>query len=112
MKYGDEEGISEKELTSYRDYVFQYEMKPIEGAEFEIRAAEDIYSPEGGANAEKLYEKGGLVTTLSTDTAGKTWTGQKDKEGTDIPEGLPLGKYTVTRLLQGPAHSVRPAWLC
>ena len=101
VKTEDEEGISEKELTSYRDYVFQYEMKPIEGAEFEIRAAEDIYSPEGGANAEKLYEKGGLVTTLSTDTAGKTWTGQKDKEGTDIPEGLPLGKYTVTQTAAG-----------
>ena len=102
----EEEGITGKELASYRDYVFNYEMRPIEGAEFEIRAAEDIYSPEGGANAEKLYEKGELVTTLSTDAAGKTWTGQKDKEGTDIPEGLPLGKYTVTQITAGEGFSL------
>ena len=101
VKTEDEEGMTEKELTSYRDYVFKYERKPIEGAKFEIRAAEDIYSPEGGANAEKLYEKGELVTTLFTDADGKTWTGREDKEGTDIPEGLPLGKYTVTQIEAG-----------
>ncbi len=97
----DEEGMTEVELSEYRDYVFNYEMRPIEGAQFEIRAAEDIYSPEGGANAEFLYSAGDLVVTLTTDVEGKTWTGQEDWEGTDIAEGLPLGKYTVTQVKAG-----------
>ena len=54
------------------------------GAEFEIRAAADIYTQEG-ANKEKLYEAGELLMTLVTDAKGQTWTGQKDLEGTDIP---------------------------
>ena len=70
----------------------------IEGAQFEIRAAEDIYSPEGGANAELLYSAGDLAATLTTDAEGKTWTGQEDWEGTDTAKGLPLGKYTVCLL--------------
>lgn len=97
----DEQGITEAELSEYKDYVFTYEMRPIEGAQFEIRAAEDIYSPEGGANAELLYSAGELVVTLTTDADGQTWTGQEDWEGTDIAKGLPLGKYTVTQTVAG-----------
>lgn len=70
------------------------------GAEFEIRAAADIYTQEG-ANKEKLYEAGELLMTLVTDAKGQTWTGQKDLEGTDIPWGLPLGSYTVTQVKAG-----------
>ena len=76
-------------------------MQPIEGAEFEIRAAEDIYSPEGRANAELLYSAGELVVTLTTDADGQTWTGQEDWEGTNVAKGLPLGKYTVTQTVAG-----------
>ena len=97
----DEQGMTEAELSEYKDYVFTYEMRPIEGAQFEIRAAEDIYSPEGGANAELLYSAGELVVTLTTDADGQTWTGQEDWEGTDIAKGLPLGKYTVTQTVAG-----------
>ena len=97
----DEQGMTEAELSEYKDYVFTYEMRPIEGAQFEIRAAEDIYSPEGGANAEILYSAGELVVTLTTDVDGQTWTGQEDWEGTDIAKGLPLGKYTVTQTVAG-----------
>ncbi len=97
----DDNGMTETELSEYKDYVFTYEMRPIEGAEFEIRAAEDIYSPEGGANAELLYSAGELVATLTTDAEGQTWTGQEDWEGTDIAKGLPLGKYTVTQTVAG-----------
>ena len=97
----DEQGMTEAELSEYKDYVFEYEMQPIEGAQFEIRAAEDIYSPEGGANAELLYSAGELVVTLTTDAEGQTWTGQEDWEGTDIAKGLPLGKYTVTQTVAG-----------
>ena len=97
----DEQGMTAAELSEYKDYVFTYEMRPIEGAEFEIRAAEDIYSLEGGANAELLYSAGELVVTLTTDADGQTWTGQEDWEGTDIAKGLPLGKYTVTQTAAG-----------
>ena len=97
----DEQGMTAAELSEYKDYVFTYEMRPIEGAEFEIRAAEDIYSPEGGANAELLYSAGELVVTLTTDEDGQTWTGQEDWEGTDIAKGLPLGTYTVTQTVAG-----------
>ena len=53
----DEDGLTEKELSEYKDYSFSYELQPIEGAQFEIKAAEDIYSPEGGANAVKLFSE-------------------------------------------------------
>ncbi len=97
----DEQGMTEAELSEYKDYVFEYELQPIAGAQFEIRAAEDIYSPEGGANAELLYGAGELVVTLTTDADGQTWTGQENWEGTDIAKGLPLGKYTVTQTVAG-----------
>lgn len=83
------------------DYTFVYEPKPIAGARFEIRAAEDIYSPEGGANAVKIFEKGALVASLVSDENGQTWTGQEDWEGTDIAKGLPLGTYTVMQTVAG-----------
>lgn len=95
MKRADIFEMSEKELSEYQDYAFHYEMRPIEGASFEIRAAQDIYSPEGGANAKKLFEKDSLVTTLTSDAMGQTWTGQEDWEGTNLAKGLPLGKYYV-----------------
>lgn len=97
----DEDGLTEKELSEYKDYSFSYELQPIEGAQFEIRAAEDIYSPEGGANVVKLFSEGELVTTLTTNAGGQTWTGQEDWKGTKIAKGLPLGKYTVTQIKAG-----------
>ncbi len=97
----NEEEVIRKALSEYRDYVFAYENKPIKGAQFEIRAREDIYSPEGGANAKKLYSEREVVLTLTTDADGKAWTGQEDWEGTEIPKGLPLGKYTVTQITAG-----------
>lgn len=84
-----------KKGNASKDYEFQYELRPVQGAVFEIRAAEDIFSQEGGVNGEKLYEKGALVVTLTTDKNGQTWTGQEDWEGTDIAKGLPLGKYEI-----------------
>lgn len=97
----DENGVIEKDLSECKDYTFKYETKPIAGAEFELRAAEDIYSPEGGANVTKLYTKGDLVVMLITDENGQAWTGQEDWDGTEIAKGLPLGKYTVTQIKAG-----------
>ena len=86
------------------NYEFIYEMRPIEGAKFEIRAGEDIYSQEGGTNAVQLFKKGELILTLTTDEKGQTWTGQEDWENTDIAKGLPLGKYTVTQTVAGEGY--------
>ncbi len=97
----DENGVIEKDLSECKDYTFKYETKPIAGAEFEIRAAEDIYSPEGGVNAVKLFSEGELVTTLTTNADGQTWTGQEDWDGTEVAKGLPLGKYTITQAKAG-----------
>lgn len=90
-----------KKESDSKDYEFIYELRPIQGAKFEIRAAEDIYSQEGGINAEKLYEKGELVVTLTTDVNGQTWTGQENWENTEIAKGLPLGKYEITQIAAG-----------
>lgn len=97
----DENGVIEKDLSECKDYTFKYETKPIADAEFELRAAEDIYSPEGGANATKLYSEGDRVVTLVTDENGQAWTGQEDWDGTEIAKGLPLGKYTITQTKAG-----------
>ena len=93
--------LTDEEIEAFNDYEFHYEVKPVKGAEFEIRAAEDIDSLEGGVNAERLYNAGDLVMTLTTDENGQTWTGKEDWDGTDIAKGLPLGKYTVTQTKAG-----------
>lgn len=105
--FGAEEEVSENslmtenEVDSFTDYTFDYQLHPIEGAQFEIRAAEDIYSQEGGANATLLFEEGELVCTLTTDENGEAWTGGEDWTGTNVPMGLPLGTYTVTEVVPG-----------
>lgn len=93
--------LTNEEIKAFNDYEFRYEVKPVKGAEFEIRAAEDIDSPEGGVNADCLYNAGDLVMTLITDENGQTWTGKEDWDGTDVAKGLPLGKYTVTQTKAG-----------
>lgn len=93
--------IDAKKGKSSEDYEFEYALCPVEGAKFEIRAGEDIYSQEGGANAVKLFSKGEVVVKLTTNEEGKTWTGQQDWEGTDIAKGLPLGKYEIVQVEAG-----------
>lgn len=90
-----------------KQYVFTYESRPTAGAQFEIRAAEDIYSPEGENTGKKLFSKGDLVDTLVTDEDGQAWTGQIDWENTDIAKGLPLGKYTITQIAAGDGEAIK-----
>ncbi len=47
-----------KKQVGTEDYRFVYEEKPVEGAQFEIRAAEDIYSPEGVENRTLIFRSG------------------------------------------------------
>ena len=87
-----------KKQVGTEDYRFVYEEKPVEGAQFEIRAAEDIYSPEGGENRTLIFRSGEVAATLVTDEKGQAWTGQEDWEGTEVAEGLPLGRYEICLL--------------
>lgn len=75
-----------------------YEIAGLEGAVYEIRAAEDIYTPDGTLR----YSKNEVVDTVTTTSDGSV----KSKE-------LYLGKYTVTEIeapygmvLNGETHEV------
>lgn len=67
---------------------FLYEEAVLEGAVFEVYAAEDIYTPDHQTDADGnrtvIYEKGTLVDILTTDENGEA-----------VMENLPLGKYRV-----------------
>lgn len=73
---------------------FDYEMVPLDGAEFGIYAAEDIYTPDmqtisSGERTlatfnDTVLVEGALAATITTDAEGKASL-----------EGLPLGKYKV-----------------
>lgn len=63
---------------------FCYEYQVQEGAVFEVKAAEDIMSPD---KVTKLYSKGDLVASLTSGNDGLVKT-----------QELPLGKYTVTEI--------------
>ena len=115
----DEQGLTEAELETYKNYTFQYEIRPIEGARFEIRAAEDIYAAEydeaarevlaaAGTPVEPLYHAGDVVETLTTNADGQAWTGTTDYPGTDTAKGLPVGKYTIVQTKAGDGFVLSP----
>lgn len=74
-------------LTSY-DGEFHYEMKGLDGAEFEVYAAEDIYTADHQVdeNGNRLlyFAKDALVANVATDAEGKA-----------VVKNPPLGKYYV-----------------
>lgn len=107
-----EEGLTEAELSEYQNYTFDYEIGPVEGSEFVLYAAEDIYSQEydeqalerleaAGTPVEPLFKAGEAVLTLTTDENGQAWTGSEDWPGTDEAKGLPLGKYYLVQTVAG-----------
>ena len=67
---------------------FIYKEQYLSGAEFEVRAAEDICTPDHQKDADGnrivLYAKDTLVTTITTGESGKA-----------VAKDLPLGKYYV-----------------
>lgn len=82
-------------LDSEKDGLdFIYEMGNVEGAEFGIYAAENIYSPDHQCdetgNRIVIYRKDELVSVIKTDKDGKA-------ELSD----LPLGKYKIVELVAG-----------
>ena len=67
---------------------FVYEETSLEGAEFEIYAAEDIYTPD-----HQVDEQGNRHVIYAKDTLVKTVT--TNKNGEAVIKDLPLGKYRV-----------------
>ena len=67
---------------------FVYEETSLEGAEFEIYAAEDIFTPD-----HQVDEQGKRHVIYAKDTLVKTVT--TDKNGEAVIKDLPLGKYRV-----------------
>ena len=67
---------------------FVYEKTSLEGAEFEIYAAEDIFTPD-----HQVDEQGKRHVIYAKDTLVKTVT--TNKNGEAVIKDLPLGKYRV-----------------
>ena len=65
------------------EYFFKYKKLPLEGASFEIIAAEDIVSQDG--HGVVLFPKGSVIETITTDGYGEA--------ATSIP--LPIGQYIL-----------------
>ena len=72
--------------TFKKDFV--YEETSLEGAEFEIYAAEDIFTPD-----HQVDEQGNRHVIYAKDTLVKTVT--TNKNGEAVIKDLPLGKYRV-----------------
>ena len=64
---------------------FQYEVKGLAGAVYEVYAKEDIRHPDG--KSEDFYKAGDLVATLTT-----------GEDGTATTDELPLGAYEVKEI--------------
>lgn len=62
---------------------FQYEKRKLKDAVFEVKAAEDISSPDN--QGDVLYKKGELVDTITTDATGDAQS-----------KLLPLGSYRIS----------------
>lgn len=76
------------EMISGFEKDFIYKEQYLSGAEFEVRAAEDICTPDHQKDADGnrivLYAKDTLVTTITTGESGKA-----------VAKDLPLGRYYV-----------------
>lgn len=77
------EVLTSAETDEHGNTKFKYEMRKLKGAVFEVKAAEDISSPDN--QGDILYHKGDPVDTITTDAAGEAQT-----------KLLPLGKYQVS----------------
>ena len=90
-----------------QDYVFDYQDAPIEGAVFDIYAAEDIYTQEiddtmldeyGVDVSEYLvWEKDEKVATITTDKTGYAYL-----------SGLYIGKYYIQEVTAGDGFVLNP----
>lgn len=89
-----------KDVAAHKDAVFQYEDAPVEGASFQIVAAEDIYSQEMdlallkeyGIDIEpyRIWKEGDVAAEVTT-----------DKNGYAYASGLYIGKYKIRETVAG-----------
>ena len=86
-------------LTGFEDDKFVYESRLLKGAVFEVTAAEDIVTQDN--QGTHWYDKGDLVTTITTGEGAEFTKDCKDITGYTVDEdgmvtvSLPLGKYHV-----------------
>lgn len=86
-------------LTGFEDDKFVYESRFLKGAVFEVTAAEDIVTQDN--QGTHWYDKGDLVTTITTGDGAEFTKDCKDITGYTVDEdgmvtvSLPLGKYHV-----------------
>ena len=86
-------------LTGFQDSKFIYESRFLKGAVFEVTAAEDIVTQDN--QGTHWYDKGDLVTTITTGEGAEFAKECKDITGYTVDEDgmvtvqLPLGKYHV-----------------
>ena len=75
-------------LIGYNGKEFTWEMQKLKGASFEVRAAEDIFTPDHQKDADGnrliVYSKGELVDTITT-----------GDDGMAVLKDIPLGSYEV-----------------
>lgn len=92
--------LSLQEVSQHKDAVFTYEDAPVEGAGFQIVAAEDIYSQEidrklleeYGIDTEeyRIWKKGDMVAEITTDRSGYAYASD-----------LYIGKYKIRETVAG-----------
>ncbi len=86
-------------LTGFKDGKFIYENHFLKGTVFEVTAADDIVTQDN--QGTHWYDKGDLVTTITTGEGAKFEKDCKDITGYTVDEdgmvtvSLPLGKYHV-----------------
>lgn len=86
--------------AAHKDLIFEYEDAPVEGAVFDIIAAEDIYTGElqkdlseeykAVKEAYLIHKKGDVVATVTT-----------DRNGWGYAAGLYIGKYKIAETKAG-----------
>lgn len=86
-------GVTTANTTFGKQYTPVFSLTGLKGAVFEIRAAENIYTPDGTLR----YAKGTLVDTITTDNNGlaetkQLYLGQYTVVETKAPEGFVLDK--------------------
>ncbi len=91
-KQGDVlKGMGGSLYAGIKDRKFSYQEEYLAGAEYEVRAAENIYTPDNqkdeDGNRQIIYKKGDLVNTVTT-----------DKDGKAVLKDLPLGTYRIQEI--------------
>ncbi len=97
-KHGEQ--LADVETSKNNELIFQYEDAPVEGAKFNIVAAEDIYTQEldkallsqYGVNVDdyRIHSEGDVVATITT-----------DRNGWGYASGLYIGKYKIVETVAG-----------